>query len=315
MSDQERPVLSEVVIEASIATPQQNFTRTPFFEALNASRYARQAMIEAIEKATGRRLIVYHACVQQPYSDINQSDVAPFEDLLTDCENNCNLDLLLQTPGGDIDVAEKLVYMARDRSESFRVIVAERAKSAGTLIALASDEIVMSAISELGPIDPQVTIRSADGKPIARPANSFLDGLESIKRRMMTEGGANPAYYPLLQQLDPALIDYCEKAIERSKQFAEKWLSKYMVPDKNKAAEIASQLSDVEKFRSHGMVIDCEEAAQMGLKVLKLQREDDLWKALWRLHLHYEAECRDYGRTKIFESRKVSLPLSSPEFL
>ena len=48
------------------------------------------------------------------------------------------------------------------------------AKSVGTLIALAADEIVMGEVSVFGPIDPQIlglpaasTVRARDSKPIA----------------------------------------------------------------------------------------------------------------------------------------------------
>ena len=71
-------------------------------------------------------------------------------------KENIGLDLLLQSPGGDIDKAENIVYMCRNRFSSFRVIVPESAKSAATLIALAADSIIMGYTSELGPIDPQI---------------------------------------------------------------------------------------------------------------------------------------------------------------
>lgn len=127
-------------------------TRTPLFEALHSDRYHRQTIIREIEEHTRRRLIVYFGNVQHPASAINQTDVAPLQDLLSDCEAQCDIDLLLQSAGGDGDVAEKLVQMVRERASSFRVIVAERAKSAGTMIALGSDCILMGPTSELGPI-------------------------------------------------------------------------------------------------------------------------------------------------------------------
>jgi len=282
--------------------------RSPLYEALNARRYQRQNLIRDIESLTDRRLAVYFANVNHPSSGISQPDVAPFQDLLFDCEPHCSLDLLLQSPGGDIDIAEKLVYMLRQRASSLRVVVVERAKSAATLIALAADEILMSSTSELGPIDPQVTIFTADGRPLQRPARSFLDGLDQIKKSVSDDGELNPAYFPLLSQLDPALLDFCQKAIARSEQFAEKWLSRYMLVDRPESArDIAARLTDVEKYRSHGMVIDSQEAAQLGLRVTVMPPDDPLWKQLWRLHLLYEVENYEHNGAKVFESRKVSI--------
>ena len=167
--------------------------RTPLFNALQSERYGRRSDIQDIEGITGRKLIVYFA---KPGAGIEQDDVLAFGDLLHDVSGQ-SIDLLLQSPGGDIDVAEKLVSLTASRCPSFRVIVAQSAKSAATLMALASDEIVMGDTSELGPIDPQVTVTTAQGQRMVRPASSFLDGLELIKRQVDEEGGElSPAFFP-----------------------------------------------------------------------------------------------------------------------
>ena len=285
-----------------------SFVRSPLYETLHANRYQRQDLIRRIEEQTGRRLGVYFANLSHSEAGIAPGDIAPFQDILSDCEGECDFDLLLQSPGGDVDCAEKLVYMIRERVRSLRIIVVERAKSAATLIALASDEILMSSTSELGPIDPQVTIFAADGRPLRRPARSFLDGLEQIKRNIGGESTLNPVYYPLLSQLDPALLDFCEKAIRRSEQFAEKWLVKFMLRgDPGRAEQIAKRLTDVEQYRSHGMVIDWREATEMGLKISFLPSDDLLWRQLWSLFLTYHIELIQQNSAKIFETRKVSL--------
>jgi ATP-dependent protease ClpP protease subunit len=285
--------------------------RSPVFEALHQPRYYRQKLIREIEDVTGRRLIVYFANIANPTAAISALDVSPFQDLLLDCQQGDNVDLLLQTPGGDADAAEKLVVMIRARAKSFRLVVTDRAKSAGTLIATASDAILMSSTSELGPIDPQMTITQPDGKAITRPAQSFLDGLDQIKQDVIKNGGQlNPAYYPLLQQLDPALLDFCEKVKKRAQGFAEKWLCAHMLKDNTAMAKsIAERLADVKQYSSHGMVIDHEEAKKMGLNVEFQSPDSSLWSCLWKLHASYDMMSRQSSIAKIMESRRVSLML------
>jgi hypothetical protein len=75
------------------------------------------------------------------------------------------------------------------------------------MMCCAADSIVMGYASELRPIDPQIRIPDASGQWVSRPAHSFLSGLDSIKKAADEEGGLSPAYFPLLDKLDPALLD------------------------------------------------------------------------------------------------------------
>ncbi len=279
--------------------------RTPLFHALQSGRYDRRSDIQDIERITGRKLLVYFA---KPHAGIDHQDVAAFGDLLHGV-NKQPIDLLLQSPGGDIDIAEKLVNLIVSRSSEFRVIVAESAKSAATLMALASDEIVMGDTSELGPIDPQVTVTTAQGEMIARPASSFLDGLELIKRQVDKSGELSPVYFPLLATLDPALLDYCEKAIERSQRFAEKWLLRSQCKLEDKAREISKKLADTKEYLSHGAMIDHKAAKELGLKVKFYPHEDELSQRIWRLYCKYEIASTTSGVGKMFESAIVSLSI------
>jgi ClpP class serine protease len=281
---------------------------TPLFYAQEKGRYFRHEFIRKIEAETKRSLIVYFADVRHPNGSIDRDDIAPFGDLLQ--KAGPDLDLLIHSPGGDIDAAEKIVYMCRSNTKSFRVIVPEYAKSAATLIALAADIILMGYASELGPIDPQIVITTPEGRSVQRPARSFLDGLEDIKKKVKEDGELSPVYYPPLSQLDPALLDYCNKAIKRSREFAVKWLKEHMLRDSpDKAEKIADRLLDVNTYLLHGIVIDHTEAEKIGLAVEFLPADNALWKAIWYLYCIYQADIKaTRGETaKFFESGSVSI--------
>lgn len=66
------------------------------------------------------------------------------------------IDLFLYTRGGDVLTPWRLVHLIREYTNHFSVLVPFRAYSAGTLICLGADEIVMGKMGELGPIDPSV---------------------------------------------------------------------------------------------------------------------------------------------------------------
>jgi hypothetical protein len=121
------------------------------------------------------------------------------------------------------------------------------------------------------------------------------------------EDELSAAYFPLLDKLDPALIDFCRKALLRSEQFAERFLSQYMLHDDPEAAQrVARELNDVKKHLSHGAVIDAERAIDMGLKVCLLEHDDDLWQAIWRLYCDMRLAI-DNPRARLYEGRKASL--------
>ncbi|MBI2846353.1 MAG: hypothetical protein HYX82_00570 [Chloroflexi bacterium] len=285
-------------------------TQTPLFYAIQKDRYYRQNLIKEIETETKRKLISYVASFDHPGGSIDKSDVLSFGDLLHGMKSQ-HIDLLLHSPGGDIDVAEKIVYMCWSRASSLRVIVPESAKSAATLIALSANKVMMSDTSELGPIDPQIVITTPSGEPISRPARSFLDGLAAIKTEAKKTGSLSPVYFPLLAQLDPALIDFCRKAIARSERFAEKWLLKAQCQgDTAKAKKIAKTLVSARRYLSHGTVIDHSEATSIGLTVEYLAQDNTLWQAIWRLYCAYEVDIRNESLAKVFESTIVSIPMT-----
>jgi hypothetical protein len=280
-------------------------TQSPYFHALGRDRYARQEQIRAIEAHTKRRLICF---VSNPYIEINRDIITVFADLLDDVDAGADLDLLLNTPGGDIDAAEKLVIMCRSRCKSFRIIVPESAKSAGTMMCCAADSIVMGFASELGPIDPQIYVPDSSGRPISRPAHSFLAGFDEIKEATQKAGELSPAYYPLLDKLDPALLEFCRTSIKRAEEFAGNWLKKYQCADDEKKAEkIAAHLGDVKRFRSHGAAINAKEAKEIGLAVEELPYDDKLWEAIWRLWCEFDIALRQNNLSYIFESGRASI--------
>jgi hypothetical protein len=281
---------------------------TPLYWAIHQSRYQRRAMIEQIQKKTQRELIIY---VTDPTAEegINPDDIAPFEDLMRSVKGP-EIDFILNSNGGSIDTAEKLLFMCRNKAKHLRVIVPERAKSAATLIALGSDEIVMSVISELGPTDPQIKIPEQGGGHTWMPAHSIREGLEKVKEEIKNDPDMYIVYAPLLDHLNVGLLDMCDRAIAASERFAIKWLQKHMLKDNpTKAEEVTEYLCGTERFL-HSEVIDAVKADEIGLQVLNLPPEDQLWDMLWRLYCVHLADMRREGLCKIFESRHASIPIT-----
>lgn len=281
-------------------------TKTPLYEAMNASRYARQQLIKDIEAKTLTTLICYVSPIPL---EIDRTDVVAIVDLLHNITPGTPIDLLLHSPGGDIDAAEKLITLIRNRAGSarVRVIVPDYAKSAATLIALGANTIVMSDSSELGAIDPQVEIPDANGYPSILSAQSYLDAFQ-LHADALKENPADAVARLMLSKMEPATVRKLERITTRSRRIAEEQLKRAMVKDEDEAAEIARQLSDTDRWQSHGQMISHEHALGLGLNISYLPPHDPVWAMYWRLYC-LQLWAANTG-IKLFESSYASLPIA-----
>ena len=281
--------------------PEMPPSKTPLFQAINAARYHRQELIRAIEQRTKRLLVCY---VSGRAAHIDRDDVLGLIDLLHNVKQNSDLDFLLHTGGGDIDAAEKILMLIRTvvGTGMLRVVVPDFAKSAGTLIALGGDKIVMSDSSELGPIDPQIRLNDSHGNLIPHPVQSFLNAYKEHSEQL----NANPndtAARIMLSKLDPATLQLFKSAKDRARQFAEAQLLRKGVKN---YTEVANKLLDTNRWLMHGQMIGWQAAEEMGLDVEYLDQKSENWQLYWRLYCLQRLAVDD--KQKLFESNYASLP-------
>lgn len=270
----------------------------------------RKPIIQRLEKKLEGRVLVYTASPFHLFPEIMIQDIPLFEDLLRSVAGADTGYLIINSPGGDANVAEKILLMCRQRfSRGFNVIVPDFAKSAATMIALGSDKIFMGYLAELGPIDPQLRMAPL-GEVI--PARSFIDGLEIIRRKITEDHDPVQMYYPMMSQIRPEILASCYGAINGARKFAEKWLKGYMLKnDPAQAVQVAKWLSEGEMYKSHGKVIDFDEAKNvLKLNVEKIDPNSDLWSDIWELYcrsINWLQQHQATGAAKLFESESVSL--------
>jgi len=116
----------------------------------------KKEIIKQIEKARDSKVITYVTSDRPgPVNARVAMDIIPIvSSQLRKIGKTENIDLVLYSAGGDTMVPWRLVSMIREYCDKFSVIVPYKAHSAATMIALGADEIVMSDLSELSPIDP-----------------------------------------------------------------------------------------------------------------------------------------------------------------
>lgn len=111
--------------------------------------------LAALEEVRGHPVIAFLA----PIDD----DTVPvlYQALLTTGPVE-HLDLLLSTMGGTVTTARRIAMLLREHTGRLTILVPHRARSAGTLLCLGADDLVLGPMAELSPVDPNV---SAAGPP------------------------------------------------------------------------------------------------------------------------------------------------------
>ncbi len=188
------------------------------------------------------------------------------------------LDLIMHSPGGSPEAAEAIISYLRQRFSHIRVFVPQLAMSAATMIACASDEIVLGKHSFLGPTDPQIVLPTSLGVR-AVPTQAVLDQFDRAQEECADPAKLS-AWIPMLDQFGPDLLVQCESALAMARELVKAWLETYMFKDMDNRAEkaesIASWLADHGHFKSHSRHIPRAEVERRGLNVVRLESDPEL---------------------------------------
>ena len=203
---------------------------------------------------------------------------APFDDLIRDQledikDKRESLLVILETDGGSIETCERIADTLRYHYPKGEIafLVPNHAMSAGTILIMSGDRILMDYYSVLGPIDPQ--IENLHGHWV--PALGYLETYEELVARSGSKRGLSQAELAfLLDKFDPAELFRFVQAREHSVDLLQRWLVQYKFKNwkrtatrklpvtnqmkKTRAKQIATKLNSPKKWRSHGRGLSIE---------------------------------------------------------
>lgn len=253
----------------------------------STSDLIRRKYLKQLSDHTGRGVIAYYSgFLQKPFLGnlpsflIGDSDMTGFMACIHRLNPDAGLDLVLHTPGGSIAATEAIVTYLRGKfGTNIRAIVPQLAMSAGSMISLATKEVVMGKHSSLGPIDPQVN---------GVPAHGIIEEFDTAVR----ESKANPAraafWGAIIGKYNPTLIGECKKAIDWSEQLVTTWLKSGMLSGDADADQVADQivneLGDHAVTKSHGRHYSVAQIRDLGVKVVDLEADDTLQDTVLSYH-------------------------------
>jgi len=236
----------------------------------------RQSLYRQIERQRKSRVIAYATGDRRGMETQISGDVIQiFGDHLDAMFPTKRISLILYTRGGNTLAAWNLVNMIRMFCDELEVIVPATAHSAGTLICLGSDKIVMTKQATLGPIDPSLTGPLNPQIPGAAPDARAPVSVEAVKGYLEMAKADFGIKGP--KEMTQILIDLSNKvhplvlgSIFRTRsqiQFLARQLLKNQVADTQVQKKIIDFLCS--ESGSHDYTINRREAHDLGLKVEK----------------------------------------------
>lgn len=230
-----------------------------------------------LEESRKSKLLVYVTSDRPNLGTQIASDIlSPFTEHLDRIGDVDKISLYLYTRGGNTLAAWTLVNLIRNFCKDFEVIVPFNCHSAGTLISLGANRIVMTKQATLGPIDPSVNGPLNPGVPGTNNPNAkvpvsveFVDAyLQMAKSELKITDQESLAkiLIDLTQHIHPLTLGQVYKSKSQIQMLAEKLLEHQDISKDNKKSIIKFLCSE---SGSHDYTIHRKEAKNLGLEIEK----------------------------------------------
>ena len=257
------------------------------------SRQKRLNLIKQLEQKRDSRVLVYITGDRRGLETRIATDIFPF--ILEHLENigqTRQIDLFLYTPGGLAIAGTGLVALIREYCEKFCVIIPFKAHSAGTLITLGADSIVMNRVSQLSPVDPSVQspysqqVPGQQSIPVSvEDVIGYLD-LARLEAKIEDDNAMASVFKELSSKVHPLTLGNVFRARAQIYMLATQLLTRHM--GQAKAAEIENIVGKLTReLYSHDYIIGRKEAKEiLGLNVE--DTDEETRSLVWRLYKEYE---------------------------
>lgn len=250
-------------------------------------------LIAKIENNLKASVIVYITGDRNPFATKIADDVIPlFNSHLESFKSPKKIALFLYTRGGDMITPIRLIKLIRSYCDSFDILIPYKAHSAGTLIALGADNIIMGKLGELSPVDPTTGHPYNPQNPI-NPQQKLEVSVEDLNSYFLLAkemAGVRAeqigdVFKHLVDKLHPLSIGNAYRAYRMARILAENILKTHMKESKEINKIVKALTSDI---CIHGYPITRDEALDLGLKIKKTKPE--LETAMWNLYKSYADE-------------------------
>ena len=246
------------------------------------------------------------------HAPINDEDVFVMKDIVRTVDLSNGLVIMIESHGGYGLSAERIINLLRTLSGTgeYTALVPGMAKSAATMICLGANKILMNPASELGPIDPQITL---DNEPVSahnaiRSYQSLFAGAENTQGRVE----------PFLQQLssyNDAIVNNWEQECQLSEDIAVRCLHNGGMLNNIKEKDIKKKIGVFlfpDQTIVHARPIFYKEAKSCGLDIEEVDIRSDIGELIHELHVRTRMGMIAGNAIKIIETAEKSCLVPIP---
>ena len=209
---------------------------------------------------------------------IDDFDKNGFMGVIKDLDKSLGLDLILHTPGGQVDATESIIdYLHAIFGDDIRAIIPQMAMSGGTMIACSCKEIMMGKHSSLGPVDPQI---------LGLSAQNAIEEYEQAQKEI-EENPESALFWKILLDKYPAnFLHECKKAMEWSEDILEKSLRYSMFKSGNQdlIEKITYELTSRDATKNHSRNLSAKKCKEIGLNITNLEDDNDIQDTVLSIH-------------------------------
>jgi len=248
------------------------------------------------------------------YYSITQEDERTIYDLLRSRNpKKSSLLIFLDCSGGNVYAAVKIMDALRTKYKEIIVAVAEEAKSSATLMCLGADKIIMSPVSELGPLDKPMWHSAQEGKVISaldivkslgsiidtatnkqrNLANRLVGDFDIKKEKAIGLAGESIANLltPVLNKEDARTYNEALRFLLIAELYGKEFLTDYMLKylkDKTLREKVAKIVIHnlVWEYPEHSFAIRRRELKDSLFLTVEDAEKFDFWNELWEIFKH-----------------------------
>jgi hypothetical protein len=201
--------------------------------------------------------------------------VGPFVSLLDQIGPTKKISLILYTNGGHTSAAWRLINLIRSFCDELEVIIPTKAMSAGILMSLGADKIVMTKQAALGPIDPSLDnhplspeIETSTGQKVrvSVSAEAVRGYLDEARKDVKDAASLGAIWNHLATTIHPIVLGELFRLGGQIRAMATDLIQSQVKDLEKRAAIIQLLCSD---SGSHDYTINRRKAAELGLNVEK----------------------------------------------